>query len=154
MTLEAYSADTTQRDTTTGLRFEKALTFHLEQTKLHDVKTQVIIGNKRNGSKHRVDIILDDKELISLKYQGVAGTAEEKVNHEFMKLQHAIEDYGYESATIVIDDPNGAWTWKDFYLSEEFKAQMKTLYPAVSIMDSMEFSELYNLAFISQNLSK
>jgi hypothetical protein len=141
------------RDTKTGIKFENAVTLSLKEANEHTVDTQVVIGNKRNGRKHRVDIILDGKDLVSLKYQGVEGTAEEKVNHEFMKLQHAIDDFGYESATIVIDDPNGAWTWKDFYLSEEFKGQMKSLYPAVTIMDSKEFAQRYNLSFTSRSYS-
>lgn len=141
------------RDTTTGIKFENAITLSLKETNEHTVDTQVVIGNKRNGRKHRVDIVLDGKDLISLKYQKVEGTAEEKVNHEFMKLQHAIDDFGYESATIVIDDPNGAWTWKDFYLSDEFKGQMKSLYPGVTIMDSKEFAKKYNISFTSQSYS-
>ena len=59
-----------------------------------------MVGTKRNGGKHYCDIVLNEDELISLKYQRVQGTAEEKT-FEFMKLQHAIDDHGYKSATIV-----------------------------------------------------
>ena len=40
--------------------------------------------------------------LISLKYQKVEGTAEEKIPYECYKLQDAIDTYGYDSAIIVL----------------------------------------------------
>lgn len=106
-------------------------------------RRQVNIGKKRNGGRHIIDLI-KGKTLISLKNQTVAGTAEEKVPFEVMKLQHAIDDYGYEDAIIVLHGDSG-WTWKDYYLSNEFQESMSVLYPKVKIMSHEQFIQEYNL---------
>jgi len=131
------------RDTTTGTNYETEIENLLEQFSDHKVQSQVWIGKKRNGGKHRLDILLNDDELISLKYQCVLGTAEEKIPFEFMKLQHAIDDHGYKSATIVLAGPDKAWKWKDYYLSEEFCAKMKSIYPNVRIINHEQFVSEY-----------
>jgi len=136
-------ATSASRDTTTGTNYETEVENLLEEFSDHKVESQVWIGKKRNGGKHRLDILLDETELISLKYQRVLGTAEEKIPFEFMKLQHAIDDYGYKSATIVIAGPDKAWKWKDYYLSDEFRAKMKSIYPDVRIIDHNQFVQEY-----------
>jgi hypothetical protein len=131
------------RDTTTGTKYEKRMEILLEGKQVSFV-SQKVIGKKRNGGNHRVDLIIDGEILVSLKHQEVSGTAEEKVPFEFMKLQHAVEDYNYKHALIVLSGNNG-WTWKDYYLSDEFRSSMKILYPDVDIMCHEEFCDLYNL---------
>jgi hypothetical protein len=103
----------------------------------------VNIGEKRNGGKHYIDILLNGKELISLKYQKVQGTAEEKIPFEFMKLQDAIDDHKYQSATIVLAGPDEAWKWKDYYLSDTFCDKMKKIYPDVRIISHNQFVKEY-----------
>ena len=131
------------RNTTTGKDFETRIEELLEDFSDHSFERQVNIGLKRNGRKHILDVLLNGEELISLKYQQVYGTAEEKIPFEFMKLQHAIDDYGYKSATIVIAGPDSAWKWKDYYLSNEFSSQMKQIYPDVNIMELKDFMKQY-----------
>ena len=131
------------RDTTTGTTYEKEIENLLEQFSLHGVQSQVNIGKKRNGGKHYVDILLNERELISLKYQKVQGTAEEKIPFEFMKLQDAVDDHGYQSATIVLAGPDKAWKWKDYYLSDTFRDKMKKIYPDVRIISHNQFVEEY-----------
>ena len=131
------------KNTTTGVKFETEIQYLLENFSDHSFKPQFNIGLKRNGGKHYVDILLNGEELISLKYQQVYGTAEEKIPFEFMKLQHAVDDYGYRSATIVISGPDSAWKWKDYYLSNEFSSQMKRIYPDVNIMELKDFMKRY-----------
>jgi len=131
------------RDTTTGTKYEKRMEILLEKKEVSFV-SQKVIGKKRNGGNHRVDLIIDNEVLVSLKHQEVSGTAEEKVPFEFMKLQHAVEDHGYKHAIIVLSGNNG-WTWKKYYLSEDFQNQMNILYPDVQIMSHEEFCDLYQL---------
>ena len=131
------------RDTTTGTNYETEVENLLEDFSEHTVKSQVMVGVKRNGGKHYCDIVLNGDELISLKYQRVQGTAEEKIPFEFMKLQHAIDDHGYKSATIVVAGPDKAWKWKDYYLSEEFRAKMGSIYPDVRIITHEQFVSEY-----------
>jgi hypothetical protein len=128
------------RDTTTGTKYEK-LIYQLFEQNQHHFQKQVNIGNKRNGKRHIVDMILN-RTLISLKNQSVAGTAEEKVPFECMKLQHAVDDYDYDCAIIVLNGETG-WTWKEYYLSDEFKITMKILYPKVEIMSHEDFLSQY-----------
>ena len=116
------------RDTSTGTNYEKRIDVFLTENKIQ-YRSQINIGAKRNGKRHRVDLIIDNT-LVSLKHQQVGGTAEEKVPFEFMKLQHAVEDYNYDNAIIVLSGNTG-WTWKEYYLSDEFKEAMKVLYPEI-----------------------
>lgn len=134
---------TASRDTTTGTSYEKKVHNLLEQFSNHKVQSQVNVGLKRNGGRHYVDILLNNNELLSLKYQRVQGTAEEKIPFEVMKLQHAVIDHKYESATIVLAGPDKAWKWKKYYLSEEFQMDMKQIYPNVSIISHEQFIEKY-----------
>jgi len=129
------------RDTSTGTKYEKQVEQLLNEN--YQYQSQVVIGKKRNGGNHRVDLIID-KTLISLKHQEVKGTAEEKVPFEFMKLQQAVNDYNYDNAIIVLSGESG-WTWKEYYLSQEFKEQMKLIYPDVSIMSHEQFIEIYGI---------
>ena len=131
------------RDTTTGTNYETEVENLLEDYSEHAVESQVMVGSKRNGGKHYCDIVLNGNELISLKYQRVHGTAEEKIPFEFMKLQHAIDDHDYKSATIVLAGPDKAWKWKDYYLSEEFRAKMGSIYPDVRIINHEQFVSEY-----------
>lgn len=131
------------RDTTTGTSYEKEIENLLEEFSVHDFKRQMNIGEKRNGGKHYIDILLNGKELISLKYQKVQGTAEEKIPFEFMKLQDAIDDHKYQSATIVLAGPDEAWKWKDYYLSDTFCDKMKKIYPDVRIISHNQFVKEY-----------
>lgn len=134
-------ATTASRDTTTGKSYEDAVEELLIEYSDHTVKSQVNVGAKRNGGKHYVDILLNQEVLLSLKFQRVQGTAEEKIPFEVMKLQHAVDDHGYKSAIIVLAGPDKAWKWKDYYLSNEFQSDMKKIYPDVRIISHEQFLE-------------
>jgi hypothetical protein len=131
------------RDTTTGGNYENEIQRLLETRSFHKVQPQVNVGKKRNGGKHIVDVLLNGEELISLKYQEVQGTAEEKIPFEVMKLQHMVIDGKYKSATIVLAGPDKAWNWKDYYLGSEFQENMKKIYPDVSIISHAQFVQVY-----------
>ena len=136
-------ATTASRDTTTGKSYEDVVEELLLEHTENKVESQVNVGAKRNGGKHYVDILLNGDELVSLKYQRVQGTAEEKIPFEVMKLQHAVDDHGYKSAVIVIAGPDKAWKWKEYYLGNEFQTDMKRIYPDVRIISHQQFVEEY-----------
>ena len=122
-----------KRNTKTGINYEEEVRRLLENYSNHKVakttnKRGVYVGKKRNGGKHYVDILLNGNTLLSLKYQRVQGTAEEKVPFEVMKLHHACLDHGYDSAILVLAGPDKAWKWKDYYLGEQFQNDMKQIY--------------------------
>jgi hypothetical protein len=146
------------RNTTTGTTYEKEFAALLEQYTNIVFDSQVIVGQKRNGGEHVVDLLINGEVkynkgfkrpislhrggvLVSLKYQNVGGTAEEKIPFEFMKLHHTCIDFGYESAILVLAGPDKAWKWKKYYLSEQFRNDMKQIYPTVCIISHEQFAE-------------
>ncbi len=86
--------------------------------------TQVQVGTRPSGKKHFVDVIADKaakKYLVSMKYQDVSGTAEEKVAWEVICLMHTIKTHApaYEKAYLVLGGIG--WTLRDFYVADGLK---------------------------------
>ena len=148
------------RDTTTGLLNEQQIEQFLHEYCSDTVAAQVVVGQKRNGGKHITDLLIGGETykvkgktrpisthkggtLVSLKYQEVQGTAEEKIPFEVMKLQHCVDDYDYDNAIMVLCGDTG-WKWKEYYLSQDFRTDMKKIYPDVMILDQAQFLALYN----------
>lgn len=129
------------RNTTTGTNYEDKIKYLIETNTNHRVRIRYNIGKKRNGGNHIVDILLNEKELISLKYQKTGGTAEEKIPFEVIKLQEAIDDYHYEKATIVLAGEDKAWTLKEYYLSGDFMKYLNC--PSVRIISHEQFINEY-----------
>ena|SRR5947207_181577 len=57
----------------------------------------------------------DRKILVSLKWQQVAGTAEQKIPFEVICLAEALESEEYEKAYVVLGGEG--WTLRQFYTS-------------------------------------
>ena len=132
----------TGKNYSTGAKYEHAVEFLLENFSTHSFVTQKVIGYQRNGSKHRPDIILNGNEIVSLKYQSVNGTAETKILHECMVLNHAIEDSDViTKATIIL--AGNKWTWRDYYLSETFHKKEIPHYPGVRVISHQQFVNEY-----------
>jgi hypothetical protein len=80
---------------------------------------QVHIGSRMGGGKHLVDFVAEDRTgkayLISVKWQQVTGTAEQKVPFEAMCLADAIRDSGgrYAHAYLVLG--GSGWKLREFY---------------------------------------
>jgi hypothetical protein len=100
------------RDTTTGSSYEAIIEMCIKRScEKNNLKAanQVTVGLKPGGGKHRVDWEISDitnpdkRGLISCKYQGTSGTAEEKIAYEVIKLLHAMKvDSRYEKSWIII----------------------------------------------------
>lgn len=81
-------------------------------------RAQIEIGERLGFGKHIVDIVAekDGREfLISLKWQQVAGTAEQKVPFEVICLLDAIEQGMYSKAYLVLGGEG--WKLRQFYIS-------------------------------------
>ena len=148
------------RDTTTGKDNETNIEDFLIENYDGDVYSQVEVGTQFDTKKrHILDILLDGEvllkkgrktpislhkggTLISLKYQKVEGTAEEKIPFECYKLQDAIDTYGYDSAIIVLCG-DGGWTLKEYYLSDKFTDKLKLTAKDVTIMTEEKLLEEY-----------
>lgn len=100
------------RDTTTGSNYEAIIEMCIrrscEKNGLEAI-SQTNIGTKPGGGKHRVDWEIIDKQdpnsrgLISCKYQGTSGTAEEKMAYEVIKLLYTMKvDPRYKKSWIIM----------------------------------------------------
>jgi hypothetical protein len=81
-------------------------------------KMRVNIGSRLGGGRHFVDLVATNdgcRHLISLKWQQVSGTAEQKVPFEAMCLAEAVDCSagGYSSAYLVLG--GDGWKLRDFY---------------------------------------
>ena len=91
------------------------------------VRRNAVVGTRFGVSKHRIDILAEDRQdrlhLVSLKWQQVQGTAEQKIPFEIICLADAlISDESYYKAHLVLGG-NG-WRYKDFYLSGDLRAHL------------------------------
>ena len=94
------------------------------------VEKQVVVGSKPGGGKHRADLVgmrpNGTRFIVSLKWQQTAGSAEEKVPFEVIKLLHALrENSNYDKAYIVIGGSGFSPALVAFYLSEEFRSYIR-----------------------------
>lgn len=128
----------------TGKDFEY-LCEHLLSTAGYDVTEQVNIGLRPTGGAHNVDLLIsandEVRHIISLKYQDVEGTAEDKIPFEQICLQHACETYGYESGVIVLAGPG--WKHDNFYREGVLNRWMNI--PNVKVLNFEEFLSTYEL---------
>ncbi len=93
--------------TTAGVEVENFIEYQLEQEG-YNVETQVAAAGI-NVDWSRIDIVLPDRnEAISLKYQDVAGTAEEKILYEAESLSLMCHAHDYARGTIVLS--GGGWS--------------------------------------------
>ena len=85
-------------------------------------KVQVNIGQRLGCGQHFVDVIAekDDRQiLISMKWQQVSGTAEQKVPFEVICLLEALDNKRYSKAYLVLGGEG--WTLRNFYIGEGLK---------------------------------
>ena len=95
------------------------------------VTKQQVVGTKPGGGRHRADIVgmrpNGSKFLVSLKWQQTAGSAEEKIPFEVIKLLHALRENAgvYDKAYIVVGGDGFNAGLVEFYLSEEFRSYIR-----------------------------
>ena len=89
-------------------------------------KVQVKIGRRLGCGQHFVDVIAQKEGppiLISMKWQQVSGTAEQKVPFEVMCLENALKAGSYEKAYVVLG--GGGWKLRGFYTGGGLNEYMK-----------------------------
>lgn len=116
------------RDTTTGSNYEQIIEICLKRSCDKNAMAaipQSMIGEKPGGGKHRVDweiYKLTDpsvRGLISCKFQGTSGTAEEKIAYEVIKLLHAMEiDARFKKSWIIMGGDGWSTGMKQFVRTE------------------------------------
>src|SRR5467141_4820304 len=106
------------RNTTTGSVLEQMVLPALKRGG-YEYRTQVKIGARLGGGRHFVDAIAEKAGriwLVSMKWQQVGGTAEQKVPFEVICLMDAIRAGagGYAKAYVVLG--GGGWSLRNFYV--------------------------------------
>src|SRR6267142_2822084 len=105
------------RDTRTGQVLEEMILPALVRGG-YEVRRQVLVHERPGGRKHKVDAVAtkDGKQmLISLKWQQVGGTAEQKVPFEVLSLAIAVRVDNYAKAYLVLGGEG--WTLRDYFTS-------------------------------------
>jgi len=89
-------------------------------------ETQVKIGTRIGGGSHVVDLIAkkaDATFLISVKWQQVSGTAEQKVPFEVICLEEALSTGLYKKAYVVLG--GDGWKLRTFYIAGTLSQYVK-----------------------------
>ena len=133
------------RDTSTGKVHEVMVRAGLEEGG-YQIEEQTQVGTRPNGRKHMVDLIATrdgHSVLISLKWQQVNGTAEQKIPFEAICLSEALKQSHpkYDKAYIVLGGEG--WTLKDFYTSPDFLPHLNLSHP-VSVLRTDQFIAFAN----------
>lgn len=133
----------TPRDTRTGGVLE-AMIFPALQHGGYNFRAQVKIGKRLGGRAHKVDALAEkggQQILISLKWQQVGGTAEQKVPFEVICLAEAVRQGGFDKAYLVLGGEG--WTLRDFYVSGALHKHLANA-ESVRIMTLESFVALAN----------
>jgi len=103
-------------------------------------------GERKYG-RHRVDLVASTPEgrkvAISVKYQGVRGTVEEKVPWEALSMKRLLADRrGEFAAAYIVGGGNGFREWmRRYFESDVFRKDMR-LPKNLLIMDTDHFERL------------
>lgn len=131
------------RDTRTGWVLEQMILPSLERGG-YESKVRVKIGQRLGCGAHFVDVTAEKsgrKYLISLKWQQVSGTAEQKIPFEVMCLAEALESGEYEKAYVVLGGEG--WKLRQFYVEGGLQKFLKQT-DKVSIITLEGFVALAN----------
>lgn len=112
------------RNTTTGGVLEAMILPALKRGG-YTYLTQQQIGERFGGGKHFVDVVAEkesQKYLVSLKWQQVSGTAEQKVPFEVISLAEVIRDRGFAKAYLVLGGEG--WKLRNFYVGGGLKKHL------------------------------
>ena len=105
------------RDTRTGEVLERMILPALESGG-YAYRLGVNIGQRLGQTRHILDVLArkdGQTLLVSLKWQQVSGTAEQKIPFEVISLSYAMQGGDYSRAYLVLG--GDGWRLRDFYTS-------------------------------------
>lgn len=113
------------RNTRTGGVLERMVLPALDQGG-YTYKTQVEVGQRLGTGLHLVDAVVQKADarpfLVSVKWQQVSGTAEQKVPFEIICLIEIIESGMYDKAYLVLGGEG--WRLRDAYVAGVLKQRI------------------------------
>ncbi len=135
-----------RRNTRTGAVMEAMVVPALEHGG-YSVRRDVVVGTRFGVSKHRIDTHVEDTEgrihLVSLKWQQVQGTAEQKIPFEIICLADLLmRDETFYKAYLVLGGPG--WRYKEFYLSGGLRPYIANA-DMVAVVSLEDFVSLANV---------
>ena len=136
------------RDTTTGSVLEQMVLPALRRGG-YRCQTQVCIGKRLGGGRHVVDAVAERdgfKWLISMKWQQVSGTAEQKVPFEVICLADAVLSGLYERAYLVLGGPG--WSLREFYVGDGLRKYLAST-DKISVVSLEDFVATANQGKLS-----
>ena len=116
------------RNTTIGAILEQTVIPALTNAGYNCVRNRNI-GNRPSGKRHLIDVLGTHTSgrviLVSLKWQQVSGTAEQKIPFEVICLADALKTgHGkYSEAYLVLGGPG--WSLRDYYVSGGLNQHLK-----------------------------
>lgn len=116
------------RDTRTGGVLESLILPALSKGG-YKYEKQMVIGTRPGGAQHKIDVLAEDgsgqRYLISMKWQQVGGTAEQKVPFEVICLGDIMARHpgAYRTAYLVLGGPG--WSLRDFYIGGGLKEYLR-----------------------------
>lgn len=127
------------RDTGTGFVLEHMIIPALSCSH-YQVESQVLIGKKPDGRRYRADVLAynpkkKEQLLISLKWQQVSGTAEQKVPFEVIVLSKIVRELREIDKAYLVLGGEG-WSLREFYTSGGLKDYLK--YPDTVVILTLE----------------
>lgn len=113
------------RNTRTGGVLEQMVLPALTQGG-YEYSVQLNIGKRLGCGSHFVDVVAkkgDQSFLVSMKWQQVSGTAEQKVPFEVICLLEALESGTYRKAYLVLGGEG--WSLRSFYVEGGLQKYLK-----------------------------
>ena len=105
------------RNTTTGAVLEAMIAPALKLGG-YEFRKQITLGSRPGGRKHNVDAVASKggkSIVISLKWQQVSGTAEQKVPFEVICLSELVLNKSCDKAYLVLGGEG--WTLRDYFVN-------------------------------------
>lgn len=126
------------RDTSTGRVLEQLVEPVLRSAG-YTYDKQVVIGSKPDGKPYKADIFLPQGRIaISLKWQQVGGTAEQKIPFEVIALLHLCQERFCQKAYLILGGNGWTPALKTFYLAGGL-SQFISYQPKVELLSLEEF---------------
>ena len=91
----------------------------------YNYQKQVFIGKQLFNNRYKADFVVDHSIIISLKWQQVAGTAEQKVIYEIASLIKIIEYDNFKKAYVVIGGNGFSQNAKEYLFRQEHRNILK-----------------------------
>ena len=113
------------KGTGTGRVLEEMILPSLNRAGYH-CTTGVTVGSRLGLGRHVVDVVASrngDSYLVSVKWQQVSGTAEQKVPFEVICLSEILEGGEYAAAYLVLG--GAGWRFRDFFTSDRLRRYMR-----------------------------